>query len=81
MSVLAVLDRGLGRLYTACGYLAALYGVSGDNWQAVDVPNRHGLLTQSSVMATHAKASVTNPITRGALRPACSHYENCLKRS
>jgi hypothetical protein len=74
-----VLDEGDGSVVTLLGdsrspvnsVLAEFYGVDApgagpDTWVPVELPDRRGLLTLASVMATLAEPDRTNPIHRGA---------------
>jgi hypothetical protein len=74
-----VLDDAEGNIATLLGdstspvnsTLAELYGVDApgagpDTWVPVELPDRRGLLTLASVMATLAEPDRTNPIHRGA---------------
>lgn len=69
-----VLERGDGSVRSLLGSsegmvdpaLAELYALAPvDDWTAVDLPERRGVLTLASVMAAQASASQTDPIHRG----------------
>jgi len=47
--------------------LAEHYGLSGDGWVSLDGERYGGLLTQGSVLTTHALSDGSSPIHRGAL--------------
>jgi hypothetical protein len=77
--VAQVLDDGDGNVASLLGSpetpvnstLAAFYGVQAsgadeDTWVTVPIPERRGLLTLASFMATLAEGDRTNPIHRGA---------------
>ncbi len=58
----------LSARYTfAAGDVAALYGVSSQDWAKLPVDGRAGILTQGSVLAVHGHPNSSSPIHRGKL--------------